>query len=461
MALTGSQVAQYYQNQVATLSSLIDSHKQLSGQISNADGDIGRELTSAKRDLAAVYLPALTDEAMERAKRLTGFQGFQRRDPRAAMAHERKVLEQSLAKLASDERYQKRELLVSVGGTLLQELDSAREALAPLQAECEKFETLMDFKELVAIGYDTPQFAEKWWQASYWRHWSAGDRICKQLDMNDFGDDVLPAYKKYAEPRDVLRADCERIEKQIDAVHELVREHDRVAERLSHLDEIYLGQSQDFLGEHLEHADAKLLEEWAQQQPDLLRAVQVGVRRLAGVQAKRKFVGEIGSAGVPAIVKQLEERRGKAYAKAQKFSRPKYAYSTFPDNTIHDGFNDRAQAIAAQRDKIGRRVNTIVVYDNYGGFNLAQDEELWWYHMTGSPPPRYCPSLFHYHSNHPHATVLVDPWWDDHHHRNRHGVMHVERDDDVVLTDVIGENAAAKAFAAGDHESSHSGSYVS
>ncbi|MCW5802508.1 MAG: hypothetical protein KIT31_08975 [Deltaproteobacteria bacterium] len=458
MALSGSQVANYYQQQAATLSTLIDSHKQLAGQISNAGGEIQRELTTAKRELAAVYLPALTDEALERAARLTGFQGFQRRDPRAAMAHERHVLEQSVARLAADERYQRRDLLVGVGGTLLQEHEAVREALAPLEAECARFELLPDFTELVAIGYDTPAFSEKWWQASYWRHWSAGDRICRQLDMKDFGDDVLPAYRKYAEPRDVLKADAERVERLIDAVHEVVREHDRHAARLAQLEEIYLGQSQDFLGEHLEHADPKLLEEWAQQQPDLLRAVQVGVRRVAGVQAKRKFVGEIGGAGVPQIMKQLEERRSKAYQKAQKFSRPKYAYSSFPERMIQDGFDDRARAIAAQREKINRRVDTVVVYRDYGGFNPAQDEELWWYHMTGSPPPRYCPSLFHYHQHHPNATVLVDPWWDDHRAHHRH---HDHDDDDVALRDDLSDHATAAAFAAGGHESTYSGSYVS
>src|SRR5258705_12208210 len=96
---TGEQLATHFSNQAGQLKQLIASHKQLDAQLKSADDAIGKELDEAKRELAAVYLPALTDEAFARAARLTGFQGFDRRDPRAALAHERKVLQATLAKI--------------------------------------------------------------------------------------------------------------------------------------------------------------------------------------------------------------------------------------------------------------------------------------------------------------------------------------------------------------------------
>jgi hypothetical protein len=405
---TGEQLASHFSNQAGQLGQLIASHKQLDVQLKSADDAIGKELAEAKRELAAVYLPALTDEAFLRAARLTGFQGFERRDPRAALAHERKVLGATLARIEGDNRYARRDVLVGPSGTLQQEIDATRVTLEPLETECARFENQETFLELVAIGYDTPAFSEHWWEASYWRHWAAGDRICKALDLNDFGDDVLPAYKKYAEPRDVLREDVKRLTKEIDAVHELVREHDRVADRVANLDAIYLAEAQDFLGEHLAHADVALLEQWVANEADILRPVQLGLRRLSGVLAKRRFVGEIGGQGVPQIVKQLEERKAKALQKAQKFSRWKNLHQQFPNSMMQDDFSTKAQALEAQRDKLGRRVDTLVTTRNYAGFDLRQDQEMWWLYYFNAPPPRFAPGLYSYYERRPGITVLVD-----------------------------------------------------
>jgi hypothetical protein len=466
----GHEVAAYYGRQAQMLGELVNEHQQTLEELGVADAEVVKELLAAKRALASVYLPALTDEAFARVARLTGFQGFDRRDPRQAMAHERKILESSRTKIEADDRYARRDVLVGPSSTLQQELDFAKESLAPLQQECEKFELLPDFMELVSIGYDTPAFAEKWYQASYWKHWSAGDRICKTLGMADFGDDVLPAYQKYREPRDTLKGEVDRLEKEITAIHELVREHDQIVDRLAHLEEIYLQQAQDFLGDHLEHADPALLEQWATgntsatastvgadewvqkqrqaeaamasppapaEDPSFVRAVQIGLRRLAGVQAKRRFVGEIAQQGVPQLISELQQRRQKAQQKAAKFSRPKYQYQFFDDAMVQDDFEARAQAIAQQRYKLGQRVNTLVAARNYDAFDLHQDPELWWLYLVDSPPPRrYYPSLWGYYDRHPNVVVVRD-----------------DRDDydrpEVSMGDV--GNAAA-AYAAGNLE---------
>ena len=413
MSLTGPQVSAHFANQAQRLGQMIGEHEQLLDGLQKSQAGLVDELAQAKRELAAVYLPALAPEHFERAAKLTGFQGFKRRDPMVAMVQERKVLEASLARLDGDDRYGRRETLLGPSGMLQQELDMAAETLAPLAAECERFELLPDFLELIECGYDTPAFSDKWWHGTYWKRWAAGDRICKQLELNDFGDDVIPAYRKYAEPRDVMRADVERLQKELDTVHELVREHDRVADRLGHLDEIYLVQSQDFLGEHLEHADLALLEQWIAPEPELARAVQIGLRKIAALQAKQQFMGEMGQTGVPQLVGQLRERMQKANAKATKFARPKYAYQSFADATVHDDFEAKAQALAAQREKIQRRSDQLIAARNYGGFDLANDRELWWMYLMSSPPPRYAPGLYDYYQRRPGAVALVDPDWVD------------------------------------------------
>ena len=120
MPVTGPQLVTHYADQANQIGKLIEGHKQLVTELQTQDQALAKELVDAKRALAAVYLPELSDAVLERAAKLTGFQGFQRRDPRLAMAQEKKVLEAHLADIESDEHYQHRDTLVGQAGTLQQ-----------------------------------------------------------------------------------------------------------------------------------------------------------------------------------------------------------------------------------------------------------------------------------------------------------------------------------------------------
>jgi hypothetical protein len=406
--VSAQHVAGFYGNQAKQLGELIDAHRETSSKLRQVDSALEGEVGIAQRELAAIYIPALDDASLERAARLTGFQGFARRDPRVAMAQEKKVLQAQLVQLDADPRYQKRDTLVGPAGTLQQELDASREALEPLQTACDKFESQLGFAELLEVGYDTPNFKEHWWNAGYWHHWAAGDRICKALGMKDFGDDVIPAYKAVAEPRDTMRADVERLEAEIDAVHKAVEARDRAADRLAHLDELYLESAQGFLGEHLAHADLALLEQWIGTEPEA-RAVQQGLRRLAGVQAKRKIVEESARQGVPAVMTDLQDRQQKALQKQSKFLRPKYAYSSFDDGSLATNQQAKLDALAAQNMKLRSRLDNLVAYDDYNRFTLTNDWPLWWLYFFDSPPNRYyTPYLYDYYQRNPGISVMYD-----------------------------------------------------
>jgi hypothetical protein len=413
MALQGTDIASHYRHQADTLGRMAARYRDLAQTLDKEVAELDEKIRIARRELAAVYLDELTDAAFARTARLTGFKGFERRDPRAAIAHERKVLEHSIAQIESTESFARRQDLVGPVGTLTQELDNARTTLEPLDLECQRFETQLGFNELVDIGYDTPSFSEKWWQASYWKHWAAGDRICKALDLSDFGDDVLPAYKKVAEPRNFMRDEMKRIRAAIDAVHEQVKQRDQAQERLTNLEPIYLAEAQDYLGEHLQGADAALLEQWAAAAPDLVRSVQIGVRKLAGLTAKKQFLVDISQRGITEFVQQLGQKRQKAQAKANKFSRPKYAYASFNNNMIRNDFDQKAAALEQQRDKLDRRTKALIAAENYAGFDMRNDQELWWLYFMQSPPPRLAPGLFDYYQRRPNAEAITDPDYAD------------------------------------------------
>jgi hypothetical protein len=384
-------------------------HEEVLAHLKQRDTELAAASLAARRELAAVYLTSLSDEAFATVGKLTGFQGLERRDPRPAMEHERHVLETAIVKLEADDRYQRRALLVGDSGTLTQERDLAAETLAPLQTACERFEQLPDFTKLVELGYDTPRFAVKWWQPSYWKYWAAGDRICKELGFADFGDDVLPAYEQHAGPRDIMRDEVQRLTKAIDDVHALVQEHDRLVHRATNLEAIYLEEAQDFLGEHLANADGGLLEQWAQGDPARLRAVQVGVRKLAGIAAKREILLDMMRVGLPQVMEQLEQRRTKLVQKANKFERPKHAYRDWPDDVVDPRFDERSTAMQGQVDKLQRRVDVLVANDRYAGFDMRNDPHLWWWYFMQTQPPRYAPRYQEYYQRHTDIQMVTDP----------------------------------------------------
>src|SRR5690349_5264738 len=118
MSVSGPRVAEHYRAQANALASLIGSHRQLLATLKQRDDELTAQLLAARRELASVYLKAIDDANLERVARLTGFQGFQRRDPRIAREQERRVLQSGIARIEADERYQNRELLAGPAGTL-------------------------------------------------------------------------------------------------------------------------------------------------------------------------------------------------------------------------------------------------------------------------------------------------------------------------------------------------------
>jgi len=369
------------------------------------------QAVAARMELAQAYLPTLDAEAIARAEKQTGFRGLTRRDPLQAMAREKSVLEKTIARIRAEERYQNRELLAGPDGTITTKLVETREMLEPWTAECRKFEDLDGFIELVHIGYDTPAFSEGWWQASYWRHWSQGDHICEALGLDDFGDDVLPAYRKATEQRDFWLAEVKALEDQQRAVLDLVQQHDQAVARLPQLPALYLQQSQALLAEYLDQADYSLLEDWLKQdQTD--RAVLAGLRKCAGLKMKERYLQEIEAQALGPIVGDLERRAEKYNRKISKYLRPKYGWSQIPESDLDAKFQFKYAKLRNRRDKWQKMLDRIDAYDRYDRFALDNEPELWWYELTQSRPPRHLSRTRLWYDGHPEIRPEHDEWED-------------------------------------------------
>jgi len=362
------------------------------------------DLEAAGKELAAVFVPALTNAALTDAEKRTGFRGFSRFDPIKAKEKEAQKLTVDIATINADPRYVRREWLVGPHGEITQKLEEAKSMLAPWEVECFRFEGEPEFMELLQVGYDTPAFSLRWWDTRYWKLWAAGDRICEKLGLADFGDDVLPAYHKAREPRDQWAARVRAVVAEIREIHDLVQRHDQAVDRLARLDEIYLDECRAALGKHLQSADAALIETWS---PDD-RAVMVGARKVAGCKAKLAYLDEMKT-GLSGQVDRMAVDTAKASRKADKFRRSKNYYSTFSGAMAPTGGDERVVKLRTAREKLLDAADRMQRYDRYAAFDLQQnDSALWWFEMTGRRPGPYLSTTRGWYDRNPSAVVCRD-----------------------------------------------------
>lgn len=414
MGMKGYQASEHFRKLQRDADTAAQWFEQVRKESAAARQRIVEARAAAARALGEAYLPDLRPETIARTERLTGFRGFSRRDPQKAMEHERQVLGQTIRQVEADPRFVDREGLIGRHGTLTRQRDEAAEMRAPWDQECAKYETLEGFLDLVQLGYDTPDFAQKWWQPSYWKHWAAGDRICEALGLKDFGDDVLPAYKQVAEQRQFWEQKVRDAQAAIDVVRGLVQKRDRAQARIPELPAIYLAEAQDVLGDFLTGAELALLEQWLDGEADDDRAVRMGLRRLAGLQAKLALLGELEESGLDAQIGALRSRAKKYARKAAKYARPKHSGRTVGDRDLDLGFQAKHRKLGAQQHKLTALIGRIERFDDYERFSLENEPNLWWHAMSGGKaPPRLMPRLRRWHDKNPSAAPRLDPGLDD------------------------------------------------
>lgn len=381
-------------------------YSQLRDEVSVAIDEVRGERTAVAGELAVVYVPELSESALAAAERRTGFRGFSRRNPIQAMPRELTKLSQLLASLEADERWQKRESLVGPYGSLSRQVEEARSHLEPWVAECQVFEVHEGFLELIEIGYDTPDFAERWWQPAYWRHWAAGDRITEALGKADFGDEVLPAYLAAREKRDGWRAQVEAIEARVAAVHDLVRRRDETLWRRDHLPEIYLEEARKLIADHLDRADVQLLAQWAEED----RGILVLLKRLSGLRAKEDVLVDLRDRWVGTQAQSLQAAADKWGLKATKLMRPKKAAM---DVLMPEGVEEKLRAHDARVVKARGFVHRVRGFRDYDRYDLGQPPETWYLHFSGNRrPTALTPQYVAWYDRHPDVVVVTDPSWE-------------------------------------------------
>jgi hypothetical protein len=403
--MNGREASSVFQTYASQLGEELAELRGLKAELEMAREGVEKERSQVAAALAAVYLPELTQPALDAAEKRAGFRGFSQRKPLLAMERERTRLQRSIAELEADDKWKEREALAGPMGRLVRGIDEAREMLEPWEADCARFEVLDGFQELVDIGYDTPAFQERWWEPGYWRHWARGDAICAALGLADFGDDVLPAWRAVSEPRNKWRAERDRLYGELNAVHAHVQKHDELADRLENLAVAYLGECRKLLADHLARADVQLLSEWCGDD----RAVLVQLRRLSGLSAKAAMLDDMRVKWLEPMIGTIGQNQGRFQVKAGKLARPK---KWGVQVTMPAGFEEKLLARRARRAKARSQMARIVSFNAYERWDLRQDDELWWLLMHDNRRPGiFAPSYADWYQRHPNVKVVDDPDW--------------------------------------------------
>ena len=394
MGIVGRDLANHFNQHAERAADVLRVYNRLSARVAEVRERCEAELDAALADLAEAYLPELTPAALADLASRAGYKKFTRRDPIKALQHEIAVLRRRIAVIAADERYQRREWLVGPNGERTRALAEARSMLEPWEEACQRFEGQAHFTTLIDLGYDTPDYKVGWLEPRYWTFWAAGDRICAELGLDDFGDDVLPAWREVEEPRRKWREQVALAEASVNEVHDLVREHDQAHLRIQNLPAEYLATCRKAIAEFLKLADLPLLAQWNDNHAAPSREVTMGLRRAAGIDAKLKALDELKQKGVRPMVRSLDERYAKYKRKVGKFLRSKHASNTFPDHFADRKFAQKSKKYEARAVEAMALVDRIGRYDTFERFDVAQNPpEMWFREMTGKRPSRMFPGL--------------------------------------------------------------------
>ncbi|MBK9368584.1 MAG: hypothetical protein IPN01_20120 [Deltaproteobacteria bacterium] len=355
-------------------------------------------------ELASHIVSELSAERLAVAKVKYAYGGFERRDPLKAMPKEHTTLSHEVSRIQQDERYQRRDALVGPYGSVTRSLEEATDHYNNWHDECLKFEALEGFLELIEVGYDTPNFTLRWWDAAYWRVWANGDKVCAALGLADFGDDVLPVYERAHASMTQWFGEVKRFTAERDAVLALVRRHDEAVSRLSRLPELYLDECRRALGKHLEQADPALLESWNEDD----RVACALLRRVAGLKAKGDILEQLKS-GLEVVRGRVGELAGRCNTQAAKLMRPKKYHAQVSNPPK---LEKMASTIAKADEavmKAAKLRERVIRFADYERFPSGDSPELWYLLMVGQRASALTPQLAAWYDRHPEVVETFAP----------------------------------------------------
>lgn len=336
------------------------------------------ELEAAWEHLASTLVPSLDRAALDAAAARLALPTIAAARVEAERAEERRQIEAELAQIDADPLYVQREGLLNEQSIRVPELEDLIAPLAEARRACEA-QPLWD--ELHASGYDTPEYAVKWYMLHYYTLWKHGDLALAALQSR------FPAAQRFADLRAKYDELCAAEQELAGEREALLRRGKRVAEltdrrallqrRLEGAPQRALALARGRVQAHLSQLDA------ADAGPLLAdsRAASFAYKRVLGLAAKQRYLEALGKQLVQQPRAQLEVALAKNQREIAKKQRPKQYHAQHSVADFGKRFGVRQDAWDKRRDRYARARGQLLDFSDYSRAEFARDF-LWWDLMT-------------------------------------------------------------------------------
>jgi hypothetical protein len=355
-------------------------------------------------ELVNLSLPALTREAFASVPSFTGYRQFEMNDPFERMERRRQELSARVVDIEADDRYRRREqLLNSAAGDMTLKRNELESQLKLMDETLVRHESEPEFPGLVQRGYDTEQYAFKWWQLQYYRDWKHGDIITEKFGQQAFRD-VLYTYNQVRAGRAEVYQEYQLVRHKIAEIESLVTERAKCLSGLENIEADTLNACRQQLREHLEYIDLNDLAAWSAADP-----TRTGLlKRIHGIEKKMEYLDELARRYLETEREQLMTQQAKLAKKIEKYRRPKNAHATIPVAEANRMLKDPTQKLGERRRRYNESYQTVAYYDRYDAFDFTRDM-LWWDLMTdGRIDGDFIPEVRAWREQHPGRGVAYD-----------------------------------------------------
>ncbi len=380
--------------------------------------------SAACNDLARMLVSEWTQEAIDIAANVTGFQQILTDRPREAAERERNELALRLRAIENDPRYANRELLCHPRtGSLTRKLAELETYIAPFR------ETLARtshprFPALVTSGYGTSEYSTGFWRVSYYEDWKAGDEILEKFPEKQFFSEVREEVRRAQDSIGPLAAEAERLRAEIKMSEALEAEHKGRFEAL-----------QTVVPRHLSALQRRVTDFVLQVPPAAMGprfahfpALDLLYKRAAGLTHQTQYLDAIIKNDVGETRTSLVREIQGLEKDIQKFSRPKKASMRFPRDKFDKRFGDRTGSRYQKRwSRFERSYESVYQFRDYQRASFLQDF-LWWDLMTdGRVDGDFVPEVASFRRAHPNYTYDASQY-DSGDARGALGDLHARRE---------------------------------
>lgn len=260
-------------------------------------------------------------------------------------------------------------------------LAELQDAAAPLEKSTRMLEQAPLFQELLAHRYGTDEYAVRFWQASYYKHWKHADLIVEhhgaRLKRDSFAAIAL-LYVREASARDEFRRAVNVEKGRLSQVRDLQRELIECQRTIADVEATLLSAARTRIKEHVRPLDDDALASLLRTDP----AVALSIKRILGIRKKKSYLGLIDTDQVRASAFELRKTKDKLIRTKAKLARPKRRHALHTTAAAERMLgSDRTERWRLRRQRAEQARTRIVTFHDYDRWDPVADV-VWWDLMT-------------------------------------------------------------------------------